>query len=421
MVSAGEIDVREVIRTRAVEIHFQPIASIRRKALVGMEALTRYTTEDGTPVPPNELFARAAEEGVQVELDRVCREATLRQFRAFHAADPTLVLFANCDGTAFDADASGPEGWAEAAKRAGIDPRNVAIEILESERRDVAAMREAVRRYRESGFLVVMDDVGVGHSNLERIAFVKPDMIKADRTLVRDLHEDFHTQAVFRALVELSERIGGWVVTEGVELEEQALMALDLGGDMFQGFYFARPERADSPEALDGAMDRVLETAARFKHDKLEQVRFARERHEERTLRARVIAARLEGLGVPEAEEALARLIRPYPQILSACLLDDQGIQVTETVLNLWRVQRQKTVIFRPPPRGADHSLREYYYLVMEAGIDPFETQPYVPLPTGDLCVTVSTRLRGPAGSPRVLCLHVRAEMREVAQRGVTG
>lgn len=54
---------------------------------------------------PDALFARAAEQGVAVELDRVCRQAALREFRALHAADPALVLFVNCDGTAFDVDA----------------------------------------------------------------------------------------------------------------------------------------------------------------------------------------------------------------------------------------------------------------------------------------------------------------------------
>jgi EAL domain-containing protein (putative c-di-GMP-specific phosphodiesterase class I) len=59
-VSAGEIDVREVIRCGAVEIHFQPIASIRCKALIGVEALTRCTAPDGTLIAPDALFAHAA-------------------------------------------------------------------------------------------------------------------------------------------------------------------------------------------------------------------------------------------------------------------------------------------------------------------------------------------------------------------------
>ena len=62
-VSGGSVDVREVIRRRAVEIHFQPIASIRRKALIGVEALTRYTAPDGTRIAPDALFARTAAEG----------------------------------------------------------------------------------------------------------------------------------------------------------------------------------------------------------------------------------------------------------------------------------------------------------------------------------------------------------------------
>jgi hypothetical protein len=69
---------------------------------------------------------------------------------------------------------------------------------------------------------------------------------------------------------------------------------------------------------------------------------------------------------------------------------------------------RQKTVIFAPPPIGTDHSLKEYFYLLMAGEADPFETTPYTPLPTGALAVTLATRC-GP-GEERILVLHVSAD-----------
>jgi len=92
------------------------------------------------------------------------------------------------------------------------------------------------------GFSVALDDVGTGHSNLERIARIKPDIIKIDRCLIHDLDQERYRYIVVRSLRNLAQSIGALVLAEGLETEGEALAALDLDINLHQGYYYAKPE-----------------------------------------------------------------------------------------------------------------------------------------------------------------------------------
>jgi hypothetical protein len=251
----------------------------------------------------------------------------------------------------------------------------------------------------------------VKSANLDRIAQIQPDIIKADRALVSGVGDDYHQREVLRSLVHLSERLGGWVIAEGVETADEAVTVAELGGDMVQGYLLGRPRRADPDEDVQWDESRMGEVARRFRDRRLGTARALRTRREQRSALVLSVAAGLRRAGEGDLDAALARLIEPHPSILSAAVLDESGIQITAPVLNPMRFLRQKTVIFAPPARGADHSLKEYFYLLVGSDADPYESPPYVPLPTGDLAVTLSTRI----GAGRVLALHVRAEPGDLA------
>ena len=407
--SSAEIDIRALIRSGAVETYLQPIASVRRQGLIGVEALTRCTV-DGVRIAPPVLFETAARAGLAAELDHLCRRTAVQNFRALHAMYPGLVLFVNCHPDTLTEAPHALDGWASLADRFGIDPPNIAVEFAEADLGDAETVRKATRALRGAGFLVALDDIGAKAANLDRIAYVKPDIIKADRELVSGIDQDFHKREVFRSLVVMSERLGGWIIAEGVETQDEAVAVVELGGDMLQGYLFGRPYPVGSGEGVKWEEARVVAAATRFKERRLGAARAARSRRDERAELVRRLAAGLGSCAPDEAESALQRLIRPVPAVLSATVMDESGVQVTETVLNPLRMLREKTVIFAPPARGADHSLKEYFYLLMEGETDPFTTSPYVPLASGDLAVTLTTRFHHSDGSARVLCVHVRAE-----------
>lgn len=401
------IDIIDMLARNAIDVHFQPIVSVRQRTVMGVEALSRGRAGAGTLVPPAALFRRAVEQHRTLELDQACRRAALQRFVPLYRADNKLMLFINTHASTLVEDVQHSHMFANLVQEYGIDPRNIAVEILETDVIDTTLLRAAAETYNRHGFLVAMDDVGAGYSNLDRMLLIKPDILKADRLLVHDLHRDSYKQGVFKTLVQLSERIGGWVVTEGVETREDAMVALGLGADMLQGFFFERPHPLRSVDEFQPTLERVRETAVHFRHYTLEQFTLSQQQVQHRQMLVQQIAAQVALADATSLEQQLQTCITMYPNVASVCVLDATGRQISDTILNPQPVRIQKTIIFQPPAKGTDHSLKEYFYLVAQTAGGVFETQPYVPLPSGRLCVTVSTIFSDVNDQPCVLCVHI--------------
>jgi EAL domain-containing protein (putative c-di-GMP-specific phosphodiesterase class I) len=402
-------DIEQLLAQKGVATYFQPIASVRRHGAVGFEALSRGCWE-GALVPPLPLFEAAQHASRALELDRLCLGNALQMFAEF-AGHSNAILFLNCQTATVERPEAAFE-LEEMVRQAGLETRQVAIEVLETTFDNANEVRATVDRLRERGFLLALDDVGAGHSNLDRIPFVKPDILKADRSLIQNLDTDYYKREVLKSLVMLSEKIGGWIIAEGVETQGEAMTVLDLGGDLMQGYYFARP----APELLMQSSVRIEEAARDFKHHALAKVEFNRRRYDERLQVLDQFKTALDGMGHPSRDDVEARLqdvANAIAEVESVCLLDGDGCQVTDTILNQVQFDFNKSIIFAPPVLGTDHSFKEYFYLLSEAHLNPFMSQPYVPLPTSQLCVTLSTFIPNSSGKDLVLVVHLRTTPNE--------
>jgi EAL domain-containing protein (putative c-di-GMP-specific phosphodiesterase class I) len=401
-------ELLKLLDEERIETHFQPITSVRRQAVVGLEALSRGRSALGETsglISPAVLFGSAALYGLQLELDRACRRAAARAFAPIHKKNPQWILFLNVYTPAIICDMDGEHSIVRLIESAGIDPRNVAIEILETEIPDAKALQQAVESYRHLGFLVALDDVGAGHANLDRIAFIKPDLIKADRSLVRGLDQDYHRQEVFKSLLNLSERIGGWMVAEGIETSGEAQAILDLGGDIMQGFLLARPQSSRcSDEYGTGAAKQV---ALLFKQRMLDKSSHRRAVRQQRLQVLEAAISSLHGASLEEIEPRLREVADRFEIVDSISLLDHDGIQTTAPIVPSNLIYNQ-SVIFAPPGVGSDHSMKEYVFMLRDNGLGFFETAPYVPLPNGDLCVTMSCFFQGLGDKSGILVAHLK-------------
>ncbi|HTC19532.1 MAG TPA: EAL domain-containing protein, partial [bacterium] len=240
----GFFNLREIIDGERVEAHFQPIVSLKRRSIVGLEGLTRGL-QPGSPsvISPMDLFHQAAIQGLQLELDRLCRKKIMDDFRKIHAASPELILSVNLDASILDQGVVGSGHLRQQVSEMGLKPENIAIEIIESDVEDLKELQRFVQLYRDYGFLIALDDVGAGHSNLNRIPLIKPDILKIDRFLIQDIQDDFYKQEVLKSLVRMARHLGTLIIAEGVETEEEAVCLLDMDVDMIQGYYFSRPQK----------------------------------------------------------------------------------------------------------------------------------------------------------------------------------
>ena len=220
---------------------YQPIFSLAHRRAIGFEALARPVGADGSPVPPRMVFGETRDDAENTFLDRLCRLVHARNFMA--QADDTSWLFLNVDASVTAYGKSHGAFFGQMLERCRIPPYRVVVEILEGKIRDESLLVEAAQYYKEMGCLVAIDDFGAGHSNFERIWRILPHIVKLDRSIVTQAAASRTVRRIVPNLVNLIHEAGSLVLMEGIETEEEALIALDSDIDLVQGYYFARPSR----------------------------------------------------------------------------------------------------------------------------------------------------------------------------------
>ena len=388
--------------------YFQPICSVKTRSVVGVEALARGMDASGALIPPVRLFAEAAAQGLAGPCEMLCRQNALSTFALSVAGPEPLLLFMNLNLASSHGEDDAAQ-LLETARRWSVSPSNVVVEVLESRFDDTQRLAAILNRFRERGFLLALDDVGAGHSNLDRVPLIRPDVLKIDRDLVRQLDSDYYKQGVFKALVYLGRRIGALVVAEGVETEPEAIMALELGADLLQGYLVCRPKAPD--ELLLSRAESTVETLAdRFKCHMVRKTSQRRHQYRKYSVLIDTLLCDLTCSPSADFDVVLEQAVRRFPAIECAYVLDETGIQIGETLCRPSDLFQRSRAMFCPAPRGADHSLKEYYYLLLDAETQTYTTEPYVSLATGNLCQTISTCFRdGFTNRLYVLCVDVKS------------
>jgi len=109
-----------------------------------------------------------------------------------------------------------------------------------------------------------------------------------------------------------------------------------------------------------------------------------------------------------EREGRLVSYFQKHPQLECLYLLNQDGVQISETITNSRKLQSRKQFLFQPAPRGTDHSLKEYYYGLTYNSLTRYLTEPYISLASGNLCITFSGVLDDKAsGKIQILCADI--------------
>ncbi len=377
----------ELIRQDRLHTVFQPIVSLKRKSVFAYEALTRCTDpQSGKSISPQTLFAMAQDAHARLNLDRACRNKALQSFACLCGSDRSIMLSLNMDVSCLTSCTRGSRSLLKAVKRLGISPSSVIIEIIESRAADMDVLLDFVNFYRNKNFLIALDDVGAGYSNLDRIPLLKPDVLKMDRSLVAGIDHHFHKLEVMKSFVQMAGRIGALVVAEGVETQDEALCLLENGVDVFQGFHFARP--GDPSRDFSGIEERVEGLAVQFKERATRRINEDKYRLSQYDALMLTLGMELAS-GQDGLDHDLIRYLDAHPSIECLYVLDMRGIQISSTICNPLKLRKSKRLLYEPAEQGTDHSLKEYY-LPLRAGLEKFTTMPYISLASGNRCITIS-------------------------------
>jgi diguanylate cyclase (GGDEF)-like protein len=218
---------------------YQPIYSLTTGQIIGFEGLVRPSAESGFATPTS-LFVAAEATRRTVELDIVCARAVLAGAGEL-GSDRYLSI--NLSPRTLESDAFSPLEIVALARRSGVLPTQLVIELTEREAvDDLTRLQHAIRTLRRHDVRVAIDDVGAGNAGLRLLSEVDFDILKIDLSLVRASATHEASEAVLRALGQLARNRGHTIVAEGIETVDHLESVLELRYDAGQGYLFGRAE-----------------------------------------------------------------------------------------------------------------------------------------------------------------------------------
>ncbi|TGK12323.1 EAL domain-containing protein [Leptospira fletcheri] len=227
--------------------HYQPILDVGNRNIIGYEVLGRALAPESQEYHSlGYHFHNPETDTVRlVHIDRIIREKAIK-----HLKDTGLKtkMFLNMMPNFLSMVYSGEVldikrlHVLHLIEKYEINPADIVLEITEDKfEGNIEKLLYIVSVFRERGIKIAVDDLGVGFSNLERIGYIHPDIMKVDIKIMRESLNRRSFKNVLAAISEMSQRLGSQLLFEGVETEEELYLALSMGANLLQGFYFSKP------------------------------------------------------------------------------------------------------------------------------------------------------------------------------------
>ncbi len=230
----------DMIADNRLETHFQPIVTVPEATLYAHECLLRGRDTDGALVPAGRLFGAATAADLLFQLDRAARVTAVT--RAAEAGTDGR-LFINFAPNALYDPSFCLRTTLAAMEKVAYTPDRVVFEVVETERiTDLAHLKYILGAYREMGFGIALDDLGSGYASLTLLTELKPDIVKLDMDLIRNVHDSPVKAAIARHLLSAAREMGITTLAEGVETAAEWAWIRGEGADLAQGYYFGRPQ-----------------------------------------------------------------------------------------------------------------------------------------------------------------------------------
>jgi diguanylate cyclase (GGDEF)-like protein/PAS domain S-box-containing protein len=233
--------LRKAVEHQNWKLHYQPIVDLLEGTMIGVEALIRWNDPNGGLVAPGDFIPLAEEMGLIEAIGDWVVDELARQGAEWRAEGLELELSFNLSPRQLWRPEVG-DRIMERIEAAGLDPRRILVEITET-----AAMTDPdrtlriLRDLRARGLRVALDDFGTGYSSLSRLRDLPVDVLKVDRTFVREVSTHPANGSMVQAIVQLAHALGMTPLAEGIETQADWLFLVERGCGLGQGYFFGRP------------------------------------------------------------------------------------------------------------------------------------------------------------------------------------
>jgi diguanylate cyclase (GGDEF)-like protein/PAS domain S-box-containing protein len=238
-----EAELRRAVERGEFVLHYQPIVSLRDGSMVGFEALLRWQHPKKGLQRPSSFLPLAEETDLVLPIDGWVLEEACRQAKLWEADYPSASQMVMVNVSWGQLKVRGlAHTIEETLARVAPKIHTLALDITEGAL--INASEDNVRTLdalKTMGIRLELDNFGTGYSSLSHLKRFPVDGVKIDKSFVEGLGENTTDEALVRTIIDLCHTLGLEVLAEGIETPEQAALLRDMGCDLGQGYYFARP------------------------------------------------------------------------------------------------------------------------------------------------------------------------------------
>lgn len=252
--SQMEINLKKAIKNKEFILYFQPLFSLKKSNIIGVEALIRWQHPSKGLIPPMTFIPLAEENGLIKEIGRLVIEEAFKQSRIWQEKEYENIKISINISDIQLRDESFISFIKESFKKHDINPKNIVMEVtetvmMESFERNIKIFKEL----KNMGVKIALDDFGTGYSSLAYLKKLPIDIIKIDKIFIDNIHKDDIDRSFVEAIIHFGHKINMQVVAEGVELKEQLNLLKKSGCDMVQGYFIGRPMKVND-------LDKILQS-----------------------------------------------------------------------------------------------------------------------------------------------------------------
>ena len=374
---------------------FQPIYSFSNQACIGAEVLVRgQDLVTGANIPVYECLKTPP----QQNKSDFFRDLNRIHLQNWKQCNPDQIwLFLNIDF--HNVHSLDDLCLKELLEQLAFSGRDIVVEVVESEIRDEVLFEEIIAVLRGLGCLIALDDFGAGHSNVDRIWKAQPDIVKLDRQVLLEATKSLRSQSILRNLTKLIQQSGSICLLEGIETQEQAMLAMDVGIDLVQGFYFATPQETLLP--IDKGSDLVKKITEQYPEYLVEKkfVKSIQKKGYELLYEALYELNRFEEVEVEMTKVSAMSFVKRF------FILDMDGYQISDEC----NVSNKEYYQHDPLKKGKGlcWKNRRYFMKTLDKPSQIYVSEPYRSLIDMTLCLTVSKVVTLTSGEQFVACFDV--------------
>jgi len=234
--------IREALNNHELRLYYQPKVNMRTGEVVGCEALIRWQHPQRGLLPPAAFLPVIENHVLAIDLGHWVLCTVLDQMLSWKAAGIQLQVSVNIDAIHLQHPCFVKRLEDELQKRPQIQHGDLELEILETTALDdVEQVSSIITACRQLGVGFALDDFGTGYSSLTYLKRLPADLLKIDRSFVRDMLDDPDDLAILDGVIRLAQAFRRSVIAEGVETLAHCDALLELGCELGQGYAIAKP------------------------------------------------------------------------------------------------------------------------------------------------------------------------------------